>query len=293
MSSSSLSYALVTPVRDERTNLGRLADSVERQTITPSAWVIVDTSSTDGTLEFAGELAGRLPFVRTMSIAGPSAPTRGAPVVRAFSSGLAALDPLPDVVIKLDADLSFEGDYCERVLDAFAGDPLLGLASGICNELQDGRWRAQFGTRSHVWGASRAYRTTCLDDVLPLEEREGWDDIDAIKAQINGWRVRTLPDVSFKHHRAVGIRDGASRNRWLRQGSTAHYMGYRFSYLVMRAAWRARRDPAALAMIAGYVAAVTHKAPRCADPAVRAQLRRKQRLRELPLRVRESLGREI
>lgn len=291
MTPSSFSYALVTPVRDEESNLSRLAGSIECQTVMPGAWVIVDTGSTDGTVKLAGEIAQRLSFVRTLSIDGPRVPTRGAPVVRAFTAGLEAIELVPDVVIKLDADLSFESDYCERLLDAFAADPGLGLTSGICTELQDGRWQVQFGTRSHVWGGSRAYRWTCLPDVLPLEEREGWDDIDSMKAQINGWRVRTLADVPFRHHRTVGIRDGASRIRWARQGTTAHYMGYRFSYLVARAGWRARQDPAALAMIGGYLGAVFRREPRCQDSVVRTHLREEQRVRHLPLRLRESLGR--
>ena len=41
----------------------------------------------------------------------------------------ARADP-PDVVVNVDADVSFEPDYFERLLDAFAADPALGIASG-------------------------------------------------------------------------------------------------------------------------------------------------------------------
>ena len=37
-------------------------------------------------------------------------------------------------------------------------------------------------TGSTVWGATRAYRWECLQQVLPLEERLGWDGIDEFKA---------------------------------------------------------------------------------------------------------------
>jgi glycosyltransferase involved in cell wall biosynthesis len=288
-----LRCAVVTPVRDEEVNLRRLADSLEHQTIKPEAWFIVDTGSSDGTVELARELARRLPFARLLAIGGPRMPTRGAPIVQAFNAGLDALESEPDVVVKLDADLSFDIDYFERLLDAFGRDPSLGLASGICTELRNGQWQPQFGSRSHVWGASRAYRWSCLQSVRPLEEREGWDDIDSMKAQINGWRVRTLADVPFRHHRTMGTRDGTARRRWTSQGTTAHYMGYRFSYLVARAAWRARHERAALAMISGYVAAMVRGQPRCPDPAVQAHLRSKQRLRHLPTRLAESVGRRV
>ena len=42
---TSLTYAIVTPARNERDNLRRLADSVCGQTHLPAEWVIVDDGS--------------------------------------------------------------------------------------------------------------------------------------------------------------------------------------------------------------------------------------------------------
>ena len=285
------SYSLVTPVRDEQENLKRLADSVERQTILPCAWVIVDTGSTDGTSQVASAIVARLPFAHTISIAPSATATRGGPIVRAFHAGVEMLRPAPDMVMKLDADVSFEPDYCERLLDAFGADPHLGVASGMCTELRGDEWKLLFGTRHHVWGASRAYRWSCLEQILPLEQREGWDEIDSIKAQLRGWNARVISGLLFRHHRPEGLRDGSSRKRWRGQGDTAHYMGYRFYYLAARALWRSAQDPAAISMVSGYARAAIRRDARCPDAAVRAHLRREQSLRRLPLRVRESLGR--
>jgi biofilm PGA synthesis N-glycosyltransferase PgaC len=293
MTEQPLSYALVTPVKNERSNLTRLAASIERQTLAPRAWVIVDTGSTDGTLEFAAEIVQRLPYAQTMSIEGPAIPTRGGPIVRAFVAGIKALGFTPDVVIKQDADTSFAPDYFERVLAEFEADPHLGLASGIGIEPHDGAWRPVYGTRSHVWGPSRAYRWSCLQDVMPLPECRGWDEIDSIKAQLRGWRAGSLAGIHFRHHRPDGTRDGSRRRKWRRMGAEGHYMGYRFSYMLVRACWRARQDPTALAMVPGYVGAVVRREPRYPDAAVRAHLRGEQSLRRLPLRLRESLGRVV
>ena len=57
-----------------------------------------------------------------------------------------------------------------------------------------------------------------------------------------------------------------------------------------RALFRARRDPAALAMVPGYVGASLRRAPVLPDRDARAYVRRAQRLRELPLRAREARG---
>jgi hypothetical protein len=68
-------------------------------------------------------------------------------------------------------------------------------------------------------------------------------------------------------------------------------MGYRPSYLVLRALYHARRDVRYVAMIWGYVAAAAGAEPRHADAAVRAYVRRQQSLRRLPLRALEARGR--
>ena len=62
----------------------------------------------------------------------------------------------------------------------------------------------------------------------------------------------------------------------------AHYMGYRFTYLLARTSYRMAREPAAAGMVWGYLAAVGSRRPRYADEAVRRHLRRQQGVGALP-----------
>jgi hypothetical protein len=117
----------------------------------------------------------------------------------------------------------------------------------------------------------------------------GWDGIDELKAQVRGWRTRAVPGLGFRHHRALGARERRWA-KWVGQGDMAHFMGYRFSYLTCRAAYRALREPAAIGMVWGFVSAAIARREQYPDPAVRAHLRRQQTLRNLPRRVRESFG---
>ena len=298
MNNRTLSYAVVTPARNELENLERLATSMAAQTVLPETWVIVDHGSTDGTGAAAEGLADLHAWIRVVSEPGEPTPTRGGPIVEAFMAGLAAIqtapdsvDGLPDVVVKLDADTSFEPDHFERLLAEFEGELTLGIASSTCWELEAGEWRAQHVARSHPRGAVRAYRRECLRDVMPLERRMGWDTVDELKAQLNGWTARSVAVIPFKHHRATGERDG-SRRSWESQGALAWYLDYRVPYLVLRTVFRAGRDRRAMAILSGWTWAGLRGDPRHPDLEVRRTLREQQSLLRLPLRAREVWRRQ-
>ena len=230
----SLPYALVTPVRTEAQNLTRLAASIDAQTHPPTRWVIVDNGSEDDTLEVAHALEAARDWVTVISVRGEKRAVPGAPVVRAFHAGLSELPEMPDIVVKLDADTSMDQDHFERLTAAFAEDPFLGIASGVCLELdEEGSWRGVPVALGHVRGAVRAYRRECLSDVLPLEERVGWDGIDGWKAAVRGWTTkccRTSPSTTTAlsapatgRQRSAGAHKGARHGSWATDSHTSFF----------------------------------------------------------------------
>lgn len=286
-----LDYSVVTPAHDEAANLPRLAASMSVQRIPPREWLIVDNGSTDETREVIRTLMDTIPWARTIYVPKENPAPRGAPIVRAMHAGIDALSVKPDVIVKLDADVSFADDFFERILGAFDDDPTLGIAGGLCLETdRHGIWRPARVTRDHVRGATRAYRAACLADVLPLEERMGWDAIDELRARVAGWTTRSLDDVPFWHHRTTGAREHPWQ-KWVGQGYVAHFVGYRPSYLLARTLYRAVREPRAIAMLWGYGVAGVRRERQYPDERVRRYLRDQQRIGLLPARVRETQGR--
>lgn len=285
-----LSFGLVTPARDEATNLTRLAECVVAQTVRPEAWVIVDNGSTDSTREVAEELARQLPWVDVLVVPASESVDRGGPEVRAFMDGVGALAATPDVVVKLDADVSFEPDFFDRLIGRFEEVSSLGIASGMCLEQEGRAWEPRFSTRSHARGATRAYRRQCLADVMPLEPHLAWDTIDELKAKSAGWSVETVADLPFYHHRKIGTRDGSWR-AWRKNGAMAYYISYRPTYVLARTVYRAMREPEAIGMLYGYVQACMRRGPRYPNTQVRRLLRDEQRLRHLWSRIQEARGR--
>jgi glycosyltransferase involved in cell wall biosynthesis len=288
---TALTYALVTPARNELDNLPRLAASVIGQTVQPAAWVIVDDHSDDGSAAWADDFARWHPVVRPRRWDGPSdgelsEGRREGRDLHAFRFGINALAAPVDVIVKVDADTSFAPDYFERLLAHFAQDPQLGIAGGACYELEDGEWALRSTAASHPRGASRAYRWECVADLMALEARMGWDGLDEVKVSLRGYRTQQFADLAFHHHRAEGGRERHLVRARALTGRASWYMGYRPSFLILRALHRARREPAALAMIWGYMAEAIKGTPRCSDPELVAAVQRRQQLQTL---LREGL----
>jgi glycosyltransferase involved in cell wall biosynthesis len=281
---TALRYAIVTPARNEQANLRRLGAAIAAQTLVPEVWVVVDDGSTDATPAILAALAERHPWAQP--IERPSADRaesladgrRKARDLDGFLLGAVPLRERVDVIVKVDADISFAPDYFEQLIGRFAADAQLGIASGTCYEDEHGVWTRRTKAAGTVWGATRAYRSDCLQDLMALEPCMGWDGLDEISVQLRGMRTQTFVDLPFRHHRPEGGRELSSLHQGEALGRAAWYMGYRPTYLTLRAIYRARSEPAALGMLWGYFRCATRRVPQCPNRALVHEVRRRQRL---------------
>jgi hypothetical protein len=208
----------------------------------------------------------------------PAGPRRGATPALALETAADALRDFP-VLVKVDADVSFNPGTLERLVACFDRDERLGIVSGVREEVRPWRWR-HVPTGFFVEAQCRAYRSTCLRDVLPLVKRLGWDTEDTTRAVLRGWRTAVAPDISFTHHRPIGTREGRKLLAQFEEGAAAHYLGYRCWYLVARVLRAAARNPWSVAQIAGWLWPVVRSSPQ-ADRPIRETIRKQQRVRKV------------
>ncbi len=168
-----LTYAAVTPARNEEENLGRLGEAMRNQTLRPLSWTIVENGSTDETLAVAREIAEEIDFVRIVVREQAESTSRGAPIVRALEQAVDELPVKPDIIVNVDADVSFDEHFFETLIGRFEEDARLGIASGSCYELDNNdRWTQRHVTGNTVWGATRAYRSSASSG--SGRSRGGW-----------------------------------------------------------------------------------------------------------------------
>jgi glycosyltransferase involved in cell wall biosynthesis len=284
-----LRYAIVTPVRNDAEGLRRLARSVANQRAEPAEWLVIVQRSDDATLTVAMQLAQTLSFLRVVEAPASVGFGREGSVGELLEVGFRTLRSGAELVVKADSDVSFSRRHIGRLIRVFEEDPRLGIASGVRFERYERGWYTHRPSSFHVEAQCRAYRRACLDDILPFERCLGWETADVVRARLTGWQTRVVSSNVFAHHRPIGGWDNR-RGAFFAEGIAAYFLGYRFYYLVLRTAFRIRREPVAASQVAGYLCAFARRAKQIDDVSVTAYLRRDQQLRRLPGRVRASFS---
>lgn len=279
-----MKYAILTAVHTDAENLARLGACISAEPAKPLQWLILHEGGDAATRAVAEGFAHALPFAKVLDFATRRAPVRGGAVARLLERGIERLAPPVELVININADVSFDPGSLATLVEAFTRDPQLGIASGIRVDQYDGRRIEHVASGFFVEAQCRAYRLRCLRELLPFEKRLGWDAVDVAQAVLRNWRTATVGEMSFVHHRPIGARDGSRRAAHRSEGETAWYLGYRPSYLALRALRSARLEMSALYQTIGYVVGATKREPR-APAVVRSTIRDNQTMRCLFRRV--------
>ena len=274
-------YIVITPVRNEAEYLQSTIRSMRAQKVQPISWVIVNDGSTDQTGQIIDEAAKSLSWIRPVHRSDRGFRQAGEGVIGAFYDGFDLVkDTAWDFVVKLDGDLSFEPDYFERCLRAFAQQPQLGIGGGtICN-LVNGvlTVESKIDPAFHVRGATKIYRHECWQAIGGLIRAAGWDTVDELKANMLGWITRTFSEVKVVHHRPAGQAYGMWQD-WLKNGRANYVAGYHPLFMLAKFARRLFEKPyvtGACGLLIGFTGAALRRVPKVGDENLIKYFQRQQ-----------------
>lgn len=277
-----MKYVLVTPARNEERFIEKTIQSVTAQIRLPERWVIVDDGSTDQTPALVTRYAGQYSWIELLrrpprqdrSFAGKS---------HAVNAGLEQMQDLEfEVIGNLDADVSFEPDYLEFVLEKFAADPSLGVAGTPFT--QDGGYdssKDSFEGENYVAGPCQLFRCRCFQDIggYVANQAGGVDWIAVMTARMQGWKVRSFPEKRYHHHRSMGTAERSELAALFSYGEKDYYLGGSPVWQLFRVAYRMTKRPpitGGLALLLGYSWAALRRVKRPVSPELMRFHRREQ-----------------
>lgn len=239
------SYVLITPARNEGKNIERTITSVVAQSLPPVRWVIVSDGSTDGTAEIIENYIADYPFMELVRT-GSDSKYNFASKVDAFNVGYARLRDVDyDYIGNLDADVTFQRDYFECLLEKLDENEKLGIAGGMVGQFVENKFiRPDYNVNS-VAGAVQMFRRRCFEEIggyLPLRFG-GIDAVAEVMARMCGWQVRSFAELTVHHHGRIGVAErGALSAKW-RFGKRDYSMGMHPLFMLLKAISRFRKKP--------------------------------------------------
>ena len=278
------SYVLVTAAYNEENFIARTIESIVAQTVRPTKWIIVSDGSTDKTDSIVDSYSRDHDFLRLHRICDPH-PRNFAAQVNAINAGCTLLKGIEfDFFGNVDADVSFEPDYYERLLAKFDDDPTLGLGGGYIHEEKSGTFVSRGGNSTRaVPHAVQLFRRACYEMVGPYVPLPygGPDWLAEIVARQKGWKVRSFPELPVRHYRPTCAADGITRGSY-RLGLLDHSLGSDPVFEVLKCLSRVSHSPfgaSALLRLSAFVWASCRRYPLAVPRDVSECLRAEQRAR--------------
>jgi hypothetical protein len=226
------------------------------QTIPPLRWVIVSDGSTDGTDDIVRSYMQANPWIELIRL--PERSERHfAGKVYAFNAGYDCIKHLnPEVIVNLDADVSFEPEHFEFLVSKFGEDDRYGVVGAPFRE-GNFQYDYRFSNIENVWGGCQLFRRDCYESIggyLPL--KGGCiDHIAVVTARMKGWKTRTFVEKVCIHHRVMGTAQQGALKARFKTGAKDYSIGNHPLWEVTRMMYQMKNKPfimGALALGAGY-----------------------------------------
>jgi hypothetical protein len=260
-------YVLITPSRNEARFIETTIQSVIKQTVLPSKWVIVNDGSTDETASIVDRYTAKYSWIELINL--PARKERNfAAKVHAFKAGQEKVKNIEyEIIGNLDADVSLDEDHFEFLLGKFREDSHLGVAGTVFKEPGYNSETDSFEGQNYVSGQCQIFRRRCFEEIGGyFPSKAGGIDWMAVKtARMMGWKTRSFREKSFYHHRVLGTAERGVLASSFAYGKKDYILGGHPVWQLFRCSYRMTKRPylvGGIALFAGYLAALLSRTER-------------------------------
>lgn len=199
-------YILITAAHNEQDYIEKTIKSVINQKLKPVEWIIVNDASNDKTEEIVRNYLPNYSFIKLIN----NLQSDG----RNFASKVFALNlGLKNISHKgynylgiLDADVSFEPDFYEKLISELENEQNLGIVGGIYFDIINEKKKFIKPVPYSIRGATQFFRRKCFEDIgglIPLKYG-GEDALSCYAARMCGWQLKNIRSAVVLHHRQTG-----------------------------------------------------------------------------------------
>ena len=283
-------YILITSARNEETLIKGTIISVIKQSLKPTQWIIVNDNSTDSTEEIIKKYLLEYSFIKLIN--NKDREERNfASKVYSLNQAIKSTDITEcDFIGILDADITFNPYYYEKIIEEFERDPNLGCAGGEFYDIVGNKKIKVIKSNQSVRGGIQLFRTKAFQQIGEFKPLKygGEDVIMEVLIRKNGWKVRSFDHLILEHHRLTGTGGWNIFEAKFREGILAYTMGYHPIFQIIKSIYRIRERPiffASILHLVGFLYGYIRKKPRPVNEEFIQYLRNEQMQRIKSARI--------
>jgi glycosyltransferase involved in cell wall biosynthesis len=240
-----LKYILITAAKNEEKYIESTIKCVINQTLKPFLWIIVSDNSTDGTDSIIKTYADKFDYI-TFFRRDEKTERDFASKVFALNFALSKIENIYfDFIGILDADITFNDDYYEKILEEFSKDLNLGLAGGEFFDIVNGKKIRVIKSPISVRGGIQLFRKECFDQLgkfIPIKNG-GEDVVMEVMVRRKGWKTKSFDHLILEHHRLTGTGGRSLLESKFREGILSYDMGYHPLFQLLKSVYRIKERP--------------------------------------------------
>ena len=238
-------YVLITAAYNEEKYIENTILSVINQKLKPKEWVIVNDGSLDTTAKIISKYLIQYNFIKLLN----NTQKNG----RDFASKAYAINIAWRNISSsdykyigiLDADITFDPDYYQEIVNKFELNPKLGVGGGIFFDVINKKMVPIYPSPFSIRGAVQFFRRECFEKIgglVPIKYG-GEDTVTCISAKMLGYEISNFKDLIVYHHRKTGTADINIFKRRFRDGIVEYQLGYQPIFQILKCIKRSIEYP--------------------------------------------------